>query len=199
MHFFKRKLFSWGKKIGQLYQQSWLWEARFITSGLMGCEKLALLSARRPLLLPLRGLRSCQEEAAIPDCSVSCLHSYNVLIQRGLGSVKLGGLLLVLTTHTLAFSPLCKRWCHSHLPRLSLRGIIRHPAWLLALRGLPLSREILFFVDIFSAKSAEVAGSCATAHRSDALHRGHVGGHVLVMRGSKAWSDGGEKLPWTEN
>lgn len=124
LHFFKRKLFSWGKKIGQLYQQSWLWEARFITSGLMGCEKLALLSARRPLLLPLRGLRSCQEEAAIPDCSVSCLHSYNVLIQRGLGSVKLGGLLLVLATHTLAFSPLCKRWCPSHLPRLSLRGII---------------------------------------------------------------------------
>lgn len=43
-----------------------------------------------------------------------------------------------------------------------------------------------------------MAGSCATAHRSDALHRGHVGGRVLVMQGSKAWSDGGEKLPWTE-
>lgn len=118
----------------------------------MGCEKLALLSARRPLLLPLRGLRSCQEEAAIPDCSVSCLHSYNVLIQRGLGSVKLGGLLLVLATHTLSFSPLCKRSCPSHLPRLSLRGIIRHPGWLLALRGLPLPREVLFLWIYFQQK-----------------------------------------------
>lgn len=72
------------------------------------------------------------------------------------------------------------------------------PSLALGLAWPPTAPGNSFFVDIFSAKSAEVAGSCATAHRSDALHRGHVGGRVLVMRGSKAWSDGGEKLPWTE-
>lgn len=72
------------------------------------------------------------------------------------------------------------------------------PSLALALAWPPTTPGNSFLWICFQQKVPEVAGSCATAHRSDALHRGRVRGCMLVMRGSKAWSDGGKKLPWTE-
>lgn len=142
-----------GKKNGQLYRQSYLWEVKFITSGLMGCEKLASLSTRRPFLLLLRGpggsgepwlhcLLSAQLEWADPD-------SAGVWEAHGFAP-------------TLVFRPVCKSWCPSPCPWLMLhRGaqqwwqdITQHPNWLLPLCVPSHNPRKLFSVYIFWPQSA---------------------------------------------
>lgn len=129
------------KWIGQLCQQSWLWEVKFIPSGLMGCENLASLSTCGPFLVLLRGfggrndswllcLLSTQLECAAPD--------------RDRGWKPHGVALYISNSHPVN-QAVCKSWSPSHISmanapemELAMRAIYHTTPDLALALGLPL-------------------------------------------------------------